>query len=122
MLCSWAHGNSVEEMEFFAVAAFEPAGVGAPFGENFSRDEDAVARVDGPESFVEHPVGVAREGEAVVRIVVAALGKLMDVRGFDDRAAALCVHSVTSKCAGESVLRHYGNAKACISPFGFVFG
>lgn len=46
----------------------------------------------------------------------------MDVRGLDDRAAALCVHSVTSECAGEAVLRHYGDAETGVAPFGFVFG
>ena len=122
MLCGGAEGDAIEKVDFFAVAAFEPAGVGAPFGENFSRDEDAVARVDGPESFVEHPVSVAREGEAIVRIVVAALGKLMDVRGFDDRAASSCVRSVTGERAGEAVLRHYGDAETGVASFGFVFG
>ena len=117
-----AERNAVEEVEFFAVAAFQPAGVGAPFGEDFTGDEDAVAGVDGPESFVEHPVGVAREGEAVVRMVVAALGKLMDMRGFDDRAAAAGVDSVAGQRASEAVLRHHSDTKAGVASFGFVFG
>ena len=54
-----AEANAVKKMEFFAVAAFEPAGVGAPFGEDFVGYDDPIARVDGPEPFIEHPVGVA---------------------------------------------------------------
>ena len=76
------------------MAAFEPAGIGSPFSEDFCGNHDAVARVNGPESFIEHPVGVACECEAVVWIVVAAFGELMDVRGFNDRSSSPRVRAI----------------------------
>lgn len=72
MLRSGTEGYAVKEVKLFAVAAFQPAGIGAPFGENFSRDDNAIAGIDGPQSFIEHPVSIACEGEAVVWVVVAA--------------------------------------------------
>ena len=122
MLGGGAEGDAVEEVEFFAVAAFEPPCIWAPFGENFVCDEDAVAGVDGPKAFVEHPVSVARESEAVVGVVVAAFGELMDVGRLDDRAATPGVDSVTGERTGEAVLRHDDDAKACVASLGFVFG
>ena len=116
-----AEGDAVEEVKYFAVAAFQPACIGTPFGEDFTGDKDSVAGVDGPESLVEHPVGVAREGEAVVRIVVAAFGELMDVHGFDNRAAAACVDSVSGERAGEAVLRHHSDTESGIEGTGSGF-
>ena len=52
-----------------------------------------------PQSRVEHPMGIGAKGEAVLRIVVAAFGVLMDVGGLHD-VACCGLEAVTSESAG----------------------
>jgi len=63
-------------------------------------DEDAVVIREGPEALVEGPVGVAAEGQAVAGIVVAAVGKLVDVGGLDDAAGVEGRQAVAGRGAG----------------------
>ena len=66
------------------MAVAKPISFGAPFGENFIGHQDVVLFVQRPQTFVEHPVGISAESEAIVRVVVLALVKGMDVRCFDE--------------------------------------
>lgn len=71
---------------------------------------------DGPQSGVEHPVGVGREGEAVAGIVVAADGVLMDVGGLDDRAG-FRVEAIAGEGAGEIVAAEHIALEAAVAAF-----
>ena len=63
-------------------------------------DQQIIAFADHcPQSCVEHPVGIGAKGEAVLRIVVAAFGVLMDVGGLHD-VACCCLEAITSEGAG----------------------
>jgi hypothetical protein len=42
-------------------------------------DEDGVVIANGPKAVIEEPVGVLGEGEAVIQVVVADIGELVDV-------------------------------------------
>jgi hypothetical protein len=44
-------------------------------------DEDGVVIANGPKAVIEEPVGVLGEGEAVIQVVVADIGELVDVGG-----------------------------------------
>ena len=64
------------------------------------KDQQIIAFADHcPQSCVEHPMRIGAKGEAVLRIVVAAFGVLMDVGGLHD-VACCGLEAVTSERAG----------------------
>ena len=62
--------------------------VRASFCELGVRDPDKIFIGDRPQSLVEHPVSILRQGNSVARVVVAAIGELVDVCGINHRAAS----------------------------------
>ena len=68
----------------------------------------------GPEPIIEHPVGVGREGEAVVGIVVAGNSVLVDVGGLDD-GGGFRVEPVAGKGAGEVVAAEHVALEAAVA-------
>ena len=61
-------------------------GLFSGFGKVPVGDENGIVVPKGPEAVVEEPVGVFGQGNAVVQVVVAAVGELVDVAGGDDGA------------------------------------
>lgn len=99
------------KIEGLPVARLQPFAFGAPFGENLRRHHHPVGVVAGPQSPVEHPMRIGGEGQTVVRLVVATLGKGMDMRGFNHRVPIVGMGAVTGQRAGESILGHHHHAE-----------
>lgn len=105
MFVCWAESGMIVEVKGLLVELGKQPAVRRGFGETANGDMDEQVIVfgdNGPQSGIEHPVGVGREGEAVARIVVAAFGVLMNV-GRLDYGAALGVEPVTGEGTGEVV-------------------
>lgn len=70
----------------------------------------------GPEAFVEHPVRVRTEGEAVAGVVVAALGVLVDVTGLD-KCGVVGFQAIAGQGAGEVVAEDDVGLEAGVAAF-----
>ena len=80
-------------------------------------DEDVVAfGLGSPEAFVEHPVRVGTEGEAVAGVVVAALGVLVDVTGLD-KGGVIGFQAIAGQGAGEVVAEDDVGLEAGVAAF-----
>jgi hypothetical protein len=77
-------GGVCREGDFPVFHACEQVGGFAGFGEMPFGDEDGVVVTDGPQAVVEQPVGVFGKGDAVVLVVIAAPGELVDMGGVHD--------------------------------------
>ena len=87
--CTRAQVGVLMEMKGLPVELGKQTFVGRRFREAAIGDfDDKIITIGdgGPQAFIEHPVGVWREGEAIAGIVIATLGMLMDVAGLDDVA------------------------------------
>ncbi|HXV21675.1 MAG TPA: hypothetical protein VD811_11885 [Desulfuromonadales bacterium] len=72
----------------------------ASLGEVSVGDEDGVVVAERPKAVVEQPVGVFGEGEAVIQVVVAAAGELVDVGGIDDGAGGKSNEAIAGQGTG----------------------
>src|SRR5262249_5725840 len=68
----------------------QPLLVRAVFGKPVARDQDLVIRTDRPQPFVEEPMAVLAQGQAVAQVVVPRIGELMNVRRIHDAGARDC--------------------------------
>ena len=80
-----------------SVAAFSKMTVGSNHG---------VVVLNGPQAVIEQPVGVLGEGKAVVRVVVAAGGKGVDMSGIYDGAGIEGDEPVAGQGAGVVIGRN----------------
>ena len=84
----------------------------AGFVEAVGGDEHPVLVVERPQAGIEHPVRVLGKREAVLRMVVAAIGELVDVGGVHDATRVYRDATVAGQGAGVVVRGHNGKAEA----------
>src|SRR5690606_988284 len=97
------HAGAFRELEKPAGVGGELQGFGAALAQAILGDDDAPVVADGPEAFVESPVGVFAEGEAVLGIVVLAFCPRLDMGGIDDSGAVGGQAAIAGERAGELI-------------------
>jgi len=74
------------KLDLPAFHSFEQERGSAGFVEAVGGDEHPVIVVERTQAGIEHPMGVLRERKAVLRVIVPAVGELVDVGGVHDAA------------------------------------
>ncbi len=99
------------KLDLPAFHSFEQERGVAGFVEAVGGDEHPVIAVERPQAGIDRPMGVLREREAILWVVVAAVGELVDVGGVHDAAGVDGDAPVASQGAGVVVRGHDGEAE-----------
>ena len=100
------------KLELPSSKSFKQECLFACFVEAIGGNNNPVVLVKRPQACIEHPVGILAEREPILRMIVTAIGKLVDVCRIHDAAGSRGNSTVAGQSARVIVRRHDGEAKA----------